>query len=214
VCVCVSTYKHIYKYLYICIYIYLDIHLARLDIYLQIGIYICIHTHTSNLSSAQPSLHTWAPAQPSAYTSARIRRAAAHNRPRRIEDRPSAVLRRPRWHAARAESGAYIVQLSDRRSVPRADVRVERRRRAERLRAEAARGRRRRKALARAARITWAPILTRARARTCAHVGASVAHARIRRSDLPCRYAHGYRYMIYCVYQYHVFVCYIDSLTE
>ncbi len=49
-------------------------------------------------------------------------------------------------HSARrrAGSGSYLVQRGDTRGVPRADVGVECRRRVERLRAEAARGRRRR----------------------------------------------------------------------
>jgi hypothetical protein len=49
----------------------------------------------------------------------------------------------------RAGSGAYKVQRVDRRGVPRADIGVERRRRVERLRAEAAHGRCRRAGLAR-----------------------------------------------------------------
>ncbi len=60
------------------------------------------------------------------------------------------------WSASRcggappARSGAYPAQSGDGRGVPRADVRVERRRTDERLRTEAARGpRRRRKGLAR-----------------------------------------------------------------
>jgi hypothetical protein len=53
----------------------------------------------------------------------RIRGAAAHNGPRRIEDRPSASRR---GGAPPAESGAYPVQRRDRGGVPRADVRVER----------------------------------------------------------------------------------------
>jgi hypothetical protein len=53
----------------------------------------------------------------------------------RIDDPPSAS--RPRWRAARAgKGGAYPGQRGDRGGVPRADVRVERRRPRERLRAE------------------------------------------------------------------------------
>jgi hypothetical protein len=61
--------------------------------------------------------------------------------------RPSAVARR------RAESGTCRVQSGDRRGVPRADVRVERHRCVERLRAEAARGPRQRARLAQSARM-------------------------------------------------------------
>ena len=53
----------------------------------------------------------------------------------RIDDPPSAS--RPQWRAARAgKGGAYPEQRGDRGGVPRADVRVERRRLVERLRAE------------------------------------------------------------------------------
>jgi hypothetical protein len=65
----------------------------------------------------------------------RVGGAAAHNGPRRIKNPtervPPAVARR-----AGKKGGAYIGQRGDARRVPRADVRVERRRRAERLRAE------------------------------------------------------------------------------
>jgi hypothetical protein len=67
-------------------------------------------------------------------TRARIGGAAAHNRPRRLEARPSAsaIVRR-----RKARSGAYNGQVGDGRGVPRADVGVEHRRTGERLRAEA-----------------------------------------------------------------------------
>ena len=65
----------------------------------------------------------------------------------------------------RAESGAYIVQRGDRRGVPRADVRVERRRRLERLPAEPPAVDADGKALARFGADAWAPNRTRARAR-------------------------------------------------
>jgi hypothetical protein len=67
-------------------------------------------------------------------TRARIGGAAAHNGPRRIDDPPSAS--RLQWRAAGPEGGAYRVQVGDARGVPRADVRVERMRILERLRAE------------------------------------------------------------------------------
>ena len=77
---------------------------------------------------------------------------------------------RPRWRAARAESGAYPGQRGDRRGVPRADVRVERRRRGERLRAEPPAVDADGKALARFGADACAPNRTRTRARTDAHV--------------------------------------------
>ena len=67
-------------------------------------------------------------------TRARIGGAAAHTGRACVGDRPSAVRRGARW----AGSGAYEEQHRDSRGVPRADVRVEGRRRVERLRAETA----------------------------------------------------------------------------
>ena len=78
---------------------------------------------------------------------------------------------RPRWRAARAEGGAYLGQRGDRGGVPRADVRVERRRRVERLRAEPPAVDAGGKALARVGADASAPNRTRARAHTDAHVG-------------------------------------------
>jgi hypothetical protein len=63
---------------------------------------------------------------------ARIGGAAAHNDRTCVGDRPSAVRR----GARRAGGGAYRDQRRDGGRVPRADVRVEGRRRLERLRAE------------------------------------------------------------------------------
>jgi hypothetical protein len=77
-----------------------------------------------------PYIHSCAQAR------ARARRdiggAAAHIGRTCVGDRPSAVRR----GARRAESGAYRAQRRDGGGVPRADVRVEGRRRVERLRAE------------------------------------------------------------------------------
>jgi hypothetical protein len=56
-------------------------------------IYTYIRTHVSNLPSARPYLHPRAPRKPvpaRVRTRARIGGVAAHNRPRRIEARPSA----------------------------------------------------------------------------------------------------------------------------
>jgi hypothetical protein len=97
--------------------------------------------HITRLCYAQLYLHTWTPAHARAHTSAhaypraRIGGPAAHNGPRRIEHPPSAS--RLRWRAARGrKGGAYRVQRGDTGGVPCADVRVERRSRLERLRAE------------------------------------------------------------------------------
>ena len=98
------------------------------------------YTHISRLSYAQLYLRTWAPAHAGAHTSAhthasahrrrrRAQRPAPHRRP--AECVPPAVARRPG-----RKGGAYLVHVRHRRGVPRADVRVERRRRDERLRAE------------------------------------------------------------------------------
>ena len=76
---------------------------------------------------------------------------------------------RPRWRAARAEGGAYRLQRGDRGGVPRADVRVERRRRGERLRAEPPAVDADGKALARVGADAWPPDRTRTRARTRTH---------------------------------------------
>jgi hypothetical protein len=65
-------------------------------------------------------------------THANIGGAAEHNGRASVGDRPSAVRR----GARRAESGAYVGQARDGGGVPRADVRVEGRRKGERLRAD------------------------------------------------------------------------------
>jgi hypothetical protein len=88
---------------------------------------------------------------------------------------------RLRWRAARAgEGGAYIGQVGDARGVPRADVRVERRRRVERLRAEPPAVHAGGKALACVGADACAPNRTRTRARArTQHTGACVRRARI-----------------------------------
>jgi hypothetical protein len=93
------------------------------------------------LCFAQLYLHNWTPAHARAHTSlhthtcVHIGGATAHNGPRRIDDPaervPPAMARRPG-----RKGGAYPVQRGDRGGVPRADVRVKRRCRVERLRAE------------------------------------------------------------------------------
>ncbi len=85
--------------------------IQTLDIRATEYLYVRVHTHTSVCAHR------------------RCRRA---HRPRRIKHRPSASA------AVRAAdlSGAYREQRGDRRSVPRADVRFERRRIVERLRAD------------------------------------------------------------------------------
>jgi hypothetical protein len=108
---------------------YTHLHVNPTD---YITLYIDIFAYIYSIfSDAQPYIHTWTPAQASAYTCVRTRASAVP--PRRIEDRPSAsaaVARR------RPKSGAYIVQCGDRRGVPRADVCVECLRPGKRLRAE------------------------------------------------------------------------------
>ncbi len=99
------------------------------------------YTHISRLSYAQLYLRTWAPAHARAHMSAHTH-ASAHRRRRRAQrpaPRPTTRRARPACGCTPARAGkggAYRGQRGDRRGVPRADVRVERRRRVERLRAE------------------------------------------------------------------------------
>ena len=117
-----------------------------------------------------------------------------------------------RWRAARAESGAYVGQRGDSRGVPRADVRVERRREGECLRAEPPAVDADGKAPARFGADAWAPNRTRTRAHTDAHV---------RRVCTPIptssqQYTYTYMYIraiyvyntIYCnIMNRHIYVC-------
>jgi hypothetical protein len=166
---------YIYIYIYIHTYIY---------IYIHIHTYTHIHTYIPSLLRAAIPTHVDARAcagpQVCAHTRARLggrrraQRPAPHRRP--AEHVPPAVARRPG-----RKGGAYIVPRDDRRSVPRADVRVECRRIVERLRAEppavhADGTRSHASAWMRGRPIAHAN--TRARART-QHVRACVRRARI-----------------------------------
>ena len=104
---------------------------------------------------------------------------------------------RPRWRAARAESGAYLGQRGDRGGVPRADVRVERRRRVERLRAEPPAVDADGNALARVGADAWPPNRTRTRARTRTHTCGACA-----RPCLPLTAVYIYVY----VYNIHIWI--------
>jgi hypothetical protein len=106
-------------------------------------------------------------------THAHIGGAAAHNDRACVDDRPSAVRR----GARRAGSGAYEGQRRDGGSVPRADVRVEGRRRLERLRAENTTLGGGGKCSHASARMRARP-RTHTRARAHARLGACAAHVR------------------------------------
>ena len=130
------TDTHIHRpdrfYHYIAIYIYI----LCINIYTYTYKYSCVHLST--LSSARPYLHPWPRASECLHVCARARASAVPPRTAgraAIEARPSASAT-PAVARRRAGSGAYGGQRRDRRGVPRADVRVERRRRVERLRAE------------------------------------------------------------------------------
>ncbi len=138
--------------------------------YRYIYVYACIHTHiypvlrTRSYTHTRGRPHMRMPTRLRAHTRARIGGAAAHNGPRRTDDPPSAS--RPRWRAARSrKGGAYPTQVRHSRGVPCADVRVERRRILERLRAEPPTVHRGRNALACVGADAWAPNRTRTYAR-------------------------------------------------
>ncbi len=105
--------------------------------------------------------------------------ARAHRRRRRAQRRRRAAsTTRPRLSrrggtARGRRGGAYPGQRGDRGGVPRTDVRVERRRREECLRAEATRGRRRRNALACVGADARAPD------RMCTHARTDAARGRV-----------------------------------
>ena len=98
---------------------------------------------------------------------------------------------RPRWRAAPGrKGGAYRGQRGDTSGVPRADVRVERRRRLERLRAEPRAVHAGGKALARFGADARAPDRTRTRARARTHTWGACA-----RPCLPLTAVHTYAYV-------------------
>jgi hypothetical protein len=102
----------------------------------------CIYIHAyTRLCYAQLYLHTWTPVHVRANTSAHTRARASAAPPRTTARAASTTppsASRLHWRAARGakKGGANIVQRGDTGGVPRADVRIERVRRAERLRAE------------------------------------------------------------------------------
>jgi hypothetical protein len=100
--------------------------------------YIYIRIHVSSSPSARPYPHPWPRASECLHVCARARASAVPPRTTgraASEARPSAsAIVRVRLGQ---KGGAYKGQRGDRGSVPRADVGVERRRRDERLRAEA-----------------------------------------------------------------------------
>ncbi len=85
----------------------------------------------------------------------------------------------PRMRVGR-KGGAHIGQVGDTRGVPHADVRVERRRRVERLASRATRGPRRQHALACVGAVAWAPNRTRTHARARAQTQHVRARVRLR----------------------------------
>ncbi len=98
-----------YVCMYVCIYIHTYIYIyIYIYIYMYVCMYVCIYIYAFFLTRARTT-------------------AAPHRRP----------AERARYNATPpVESGAYPGQTGDTRGVPRADVRVERSRRLERLRAE------------------------------------------------------------------------------
>jgi hypothetical protein len=121
--------------MYACIYIYSHTH-----IYTHIYTYIHIHTYGYPVFATRSYTYTRGhprmrlPTRLRTYAQAhrrsrRAQRPAPHRRP--AERVPPAVARHPG-----RKGGAYLRHPGDTHGVPRADVRVERRRRKERLRAE------------------------------------------------------------------------------
>ncbi len=161
-------------------YINTDIHMYHADVY----VYIYIYIHTYNPSFVRAAIPTLVATRACAcpHGCARTRARASAAPPRTTAraaptTRPSASrLRWPRRSGRRG--GAYKSHVRHRRGVPRADVRVERRRRVERLRAEPAVHTDGTRSHA-SARMRARPIAhAHARART-QHVRACVRRARI-----------------------------------
>ncbi len=125
---------------HVCTYTYMYVYLQCMHTYIYKYRHTYTHMRITRLCYAQLCAHTWAPAHARAHTSAHTRARASAVPPRTTARAASTTpprASRLRWRAARAgEGGAYIGQRGDARGVPRADVRVERRRRLERLRAE------------------------------------------------------------------------------
>jgi hypothetical protein len=103
------THTHVYKYIFGCMY---------------------------RASPPAGRTYTHGPAQESACSCAHARAHRRCRRAQRAAPHRSPAERVRRSACRRAESGAYRAQRGHTRNVPRADVRVERRRRPERLRAE------------------------------------------------------------------------------
>jgi hypothetical protein len=96
------------------------IYMPGLGINIYLLLYVCLHDVWTR---ARTCPHVCANGGP-----------AAHNGPRRIDDLPSASRRDGALPGR--QGGAYRAQRGDTRGVPRADVRVERRRHGDHLRAE------------------------------------------------------------------------------
>ena len=112
---------------------YIFMYNAYKYVYTRTSIYPVFRTRSYTYTRGHPRMRV--PTRRRTHTRARIGGAAAHNGPRCIDDPPSAS--RARWRASPGrKGGAYQNHVRHRRGVPRADVRVERRRLLEHLRAE------------------------------------------------------------------------------
>jgi hypothetical protein len=127
------TSTHIPIYMYSA-HTYIDSYIYTYT-YIHTYIHTNIHTYNPSFVSAAVPTHVHTRACTHPHVCACIGGPAAHTGPRRTDDPPIASrLRWPRRPGRRG--GAYISQRGDRSDVPRADVRVERTRLAESLRAE------------------------------------------------------------------------------
>jgi hypothetical protein len=167
------------------------------------------------LCYAQLYLHTWTPAHARAHTFCAHTHARAHRRRRRAQ-RPAPHRRPGRARPACGgappgrKGSAYRGQRGDRGGVPRADVRVERRRILERLRAEPRAVRADRNALARFGADAQSHTHTRARTDAArARVCAAGAHRRsVHRCSQPRMDVDT---CMRCVYIHCVCACSIDG---